>query len=296
MVLAFLARQSNLEVTATTRSEKAAKELGGRLRGVQWRLLDAEHCSVDEVRSVVNGASWAVNAIGVIKPYIHDDNAAEVERATRINAVFPHLLAKGAERCGCRILQIATDCVYSGGKGYYVETDRHDPLDVYGKTKSLGEVYSPNAFHLRCSIIGPEPKAHVSLLDWFLRQEKGAVVNGFTNHLWNGITTLHFAKLCYGIISNNLALPHVQHVIPTGRITKFDLLQLIAESFNRTDLKIDPTEARTAIDRTLGTTNEILNRKLWEVSGFPRPPSISEMVSELAAYEGFCPREMVTNS
>jgi len=285
MALDFLARQSNLKVIGTARNKKAAQKLQTRPRNIQWRLLDAEHCNVKDIRSLLKGASWAVNAIGVIKPYIHDDNAAEVERATLVNALFPHLLAKAAEACGCRVLQIATDCVYSGIKGNYVETDNHDALDVYGKTKSLGEVYSKNVFHLRCSIIGPEPKAHVSLLDWFLRQQNGATVDGFTNHLWNGITTLHFAKVCYGIISSNLPLPHIQHVIPTGKTTKFDLLQLLAKYFKRTDLAINPTEAATAIDRTLGTTNETLNRKLWEVSGLAQPPSIPEMVSELAAYE-----------
>jgi dTDP-4-dehydrorhamnose reductase len=150
-------------------------------------------------------------------------------------------------------------------------------------------------FHLRCSIIGPEPKTHVSLFDWLLRQKKGAVINGFTNHFWNGITTLHFARLCHGIISSNMTLPHIQHIIPTGKTTKFDLLQLLAEHFKRRDLKITPTEAATAINRTLGTTNDMLKRKLWEVSGFAQPPSIPEMISELAAWEQSWSREKVIN-
>lgn len=293
MVLDFLVRQRELEPIATTRKERVEQQPGERLAGIQWRLLDAEHCGVEEIRNVLNGAPWAVNAIGVIKPYIHDDNAAEVERATRVNALFPHLLANAAEKCHCHILQIATDCVYSGRKGNYLENDDHDALDVYGKTKSLGEVFSPNVFHLRCSIIGPEPEAHVSLLDWLLWQKNGAVVRGFTNHLWNGITTLHFAKLCHGIISNNLSLRHIQHIIPAGKTTKFDLLKSLAESFRRTDLKIEPAKAATAIDRTLGTSNEILNRDLWAVCGFAHPPSIPEMVSELAAYELPWRHEMV---
>ena len=66
---------------------------------------------------------------------------------------------------GARVLQIATDCVYSGAQGAYVETDLHDALDVYGKTKSLGECQEPNVYHLRCSIIGPEPKDFKFLIE-----------------------------------------------------------------------------------------------------------------------------------
>ena len=99
------------------------------------------------------------HAIGVIKPYIRDDDAAAVERALRVNGLFPHILARAAERSGCRVLQIATDCVYAGTIGNYREAAPHDALDVYGKTKSLGEVNSAAVHHLRCSIIGPNCSA-----------------------------------------------------------------------------------------------------------------------------------------
>ena len=82
-------------------------------------------------------------------------------------------------------MQIATDCVYSGKKGSYNEDDLHDALDVYGKTKSLGEAQSPNLLNIRCSIIGPEQGKHVSLLEWFLTQEPGAKLQGFAHHHWN---------------------------------------------------------------------------------------------------------------
>ena len=157
MVLSELAGDGTLEVTGTVRP-----------------ALDAECAGVDDLARLLDGASWAVNAIGVIKPYIRDDEAAAVERAVRVNGLFPHLLARAAERTGCRVLQIATDCVYSGTIGNYREDAPHDALDVYGKTKSLGEVNSPAVHHLRCSIIGPEPKAHVSLLDWFLGPPSGS--------------------------------------------------------------------------------------------------------------------------
>lgn len=285
MLVDFLSRDSALEVTATVRGESLARTLKEKVPGVRSRLLDAERCGSAELLEVLNGARWAVNAIGVIKPYVHDDNAAEIYRAVQVNSLFPHVLARAAEQCGCRVLQIATDCVYSGSKGNYVENDPHDALDVYGKTKSLGEVYSSNVFQLRCSIIGPEIKTHVSLLDWFLDQERGTAVNGFTNHQWNGVTTLHFARLCQGIMTAELDLPHLQHVVPAGVVSKCELLQHFAREFQREDLSIQPAEARTVIDRTLNTTNQTLNRRIWACADYDEPPTISRMVQELAHFD-----------
>jgi len=111
---------------------------------------------------------------------------------------LPHALAQATAKVlpMAKVLQIATDCVYSGKTGNYDEAAKHDALDVYGKTKSLGEVNARHVLNIRCSIIGPELKGRLSLLEWFLSQPTGARVNGYAHHQWNGITTLQFAELC----------------------------------------------------------------------------------------------------
>ena len=292
MALDYLSSDSGLQLSATARSKDLMEQLKPRADNVAWRLLDAEKCAVNEIVDVIRHSEWVVNAIGVIKPYIHDDNAAEVERAVTVNALFPHLLAHAAEQTDCRVLQIATDCAYSGHKGNYTEKDEHDPLDGYGKTKSLGEVFSTNVHHLRCSIIGPEPKGHISLMDWFLGQPPNSRVNGYTNHQWNGVTTLHFTKICQGIIKHNLKISHVQHIVPEGSISKAELLQCFALEYGRSDININPTNANVVIDRTLATTNDSLNRKLWAAAGYAQPPSIPQMVAELAKFDYRFSQEM----
>lgn len=207
-----------------------------------------------------------INAIGLIKPYCTD-----IEAAIRVNALFPHTLPTGT-------IQIATDCVYSGKWGNYVETDLHDATDVYGKTKSLGE--APQLNNLRCSIIGPELKNHTSLLDWFLAQT--GEVNGFTNHLWNGITTYHFAKICQGIIDKGIELPNLQHIVPEDIVSKAELLEIIARAYGK-DTKVNYVDAPDGCDRTLSTLDYGLNLRLWKAAGYDRPPTIRQMVEELAA-------------
>lgn len=285
MVADYLARDPELQVAATTRTEELAALCRERLGDVRWHLVDA--ATIDQAGSekLLDGYDWAINAIGIIKPLIHDDNAFEVERAVRVNALFPHTLARWAAASGTRVLQIATDCVYAGTKGRYLEQDVHDPVDVYGKTKSLGEVYGGPVHHLRCSIIGPEFKEPKSLMEWFLGQPQGATVNGYVNHVWNGVTTLHFAKLCHGIMKLDINLPHSQHVIPKGEVTKLELLQLFGRCFGRDDVTINSTKAGVVIDRTLATADDLLNRELWTAAGYSEPPSVPEMLAELAAYE-----------
>jgi dTDP-4-dehydrorhamnose reductase len=127
-------------------------------------------------------------------------------------------------------------------------------------------------------------KSHLSLLDWFLQNKQNSEVTGYTNHMWNGVTTLSFAKICDGIFKNDVALPHVQHIIPNGKCTKFELLKMFAEFFGRGDILIKPCSASSALDRSLTSTNPELNSKLWEVSGYKTPPTLREMLSELAAF------------
>lgn len=285
MVADFLSRDSRLTVAATVRTGGLAELCRHKLPQVDWRICDLAVSIPERLPAVIGDASWIVNAIGIIKSYIRDDAAETIERAIRINALFPYELAQAAAQTGARILQIATDCVFSGQRGAYTENDAHDALDVYGKTKSLGESFLPNVHNLRCSIIGPEFKEYASLLEWFRRQPSQAQVTGYTNHQWNGVTTLQFAKLCQGIIRSGVTLPHLQHIVPAGSISKADLLQCFAKEFKRADIAIMPGPAKTGVDRTLATIREPLNRQLWAAAGYQCPPSVPEMVAELATFE-----------
>ena len=60
----------------------------------------------------------------------------------------------------------------------------------------------------------------------------------------------------------------MQHVIPTGAVSKAELLQCFAREYRRKDISIIPTEARTVIDRTLATVNGSLNQQLWAAASY----------------------------
>lgn len=244
--------------------------------------FDASTDSIDDLLDRHPDADHIVNAIGIIKPHITDGQSATEVRAMAINGLFPHQLATAAEARGMRVIQIATDCVYSGREGGYAEPAPHDALDVYGKTKSLGEVVNDSVMHLRCSIIGREVGRSTSLVEWVLGQQRDAQINGFTNHDWNGVTTTSFGRVAAGIIRSGGFAAGVHHLVPADVVSKFDLVSAIAAAGDRADIVVSPFEAKDVIDRTLTTVDPGVSAALWAAAGYGDAPTIREMVAELA--------------
>lgn len=279
MVTEVLAEAPDLEVLATARTPAQARAGAARVPAAGWRVVDLE---ADDAPLDLAGVAWVVSCVGLIKPHIREEEPATVGRAVRLNALLPLRLAEAARAGEARLLTIATDCVWSGSRGAYLETDPHDALDVYGKTKSLGEVRAEGVHHLRCSIVGPEVGRRTSLLEWFLGQPRGASVAGFTDHRWNGVTSLAFARLVLGVVRRGPALPHVQHVLPADAVTKEQLLRLFARAFGREDVSIRPGPGPSPIDRTLASVDPARSAALWSAAGEPAPPRIEELVEALA--------------
>lgn len=224
---------------------------------------------------------YIINAIGIIKPRIHENDAESVRQAIAINSVLPYHVAEAAASIGAKVIQIATDCVYSGLEGSYTETSAHDARDVYGKTKSLGEVAAPHVMNLRCSIVGPEVGRSTSLWEWATRQPLGHEIRGFVDHLWNGVTTDAFAEVCQAIVENEQFFAGTSHLVPADRVSKYELLQQILARCNRTDVRVIPTESGTAIDRTLASMYARRNLELWANTSYSKAPTIAEMIGDV---------------
>ncbi len=178
---------------------------------------------------VASGCDYIVNCIGILKAAVLERDADSLRRAIRVNALFPYELAAAAADHGARLIQISTDGVFRGRPEAYYEDDPPDAADHYGRTKALGECPAQNALHVRCSIVGRDAIERKGLLEWFLRQPEGSEVNGYSDSLWNGVTTVQFARLCEAVIRSGAfdrirAVSHVHHFCPNPVTTKYDLL------------------------------------------------------------------------
>lgn len=183
-----------------------------------------------------------INCIGIL---IKGSNQ-NPKNSILINAYFPHWLVSVADELDSKVIHISTDCVFSGKKGGYVESDFRDADDVYGRGKGLGEILSDKHLTLRTSIIGPEMKQNgEGLFHWFMNQKGEA--NGFTKAFWGGVTTTELSKVIGKAISWDLS--GLYHVTNDRAISKFDLLNEFNKIFER-GLKINSVEGKS-VDKSL---------------------------------------------
>ncbi len=165
--------------------------------------------------------------------------------AIAVNALAPHRIACVCAASGARLVHISTDCVFSGAKGDYTETDLPDPPDLYGRSKLLGEVIDPPHLTVRTSFIGRELRTAHGLLEWFLAQE--GTVKGFTHAYWSGWTAPVLANLLIELALRRdvCGLIHVG----SGKIDKFALLRLLRDAYHKADVTIEPVH-EPVIDRS----------------------------------------------
>ena len=239
---------------------------------------------IQKLISRLSGVEYFINCSGLIKHRIDVNNNASVQEAIQINSLFPLELTNQATKSGMKILQIGTDCIFSGERGNYLESDIRDPKDVYGMTKHLGESHSPQLMILRTSIIGKERTGKLSFLEWVLSQKPNARVNGFKNHLWNGLSTLHFAKITLGIIQEDAFKSGTFHLVPEDFTSKSKMILLAMREFGREDIQITEIDAPESINRVLSTKFPEENQRLWELAGYSKPITIERIFLEYAAW------------
>ena len=272
----FSQKSSSKLFFTSRRDQHRNKNLNGEIIS-----FDALSNGFSNLASMVQ-PSHVINCIGAIKPRINESDNESIINAQTINSFLPLNIAKSANELNFKYLQIGTDCVFNGSIGMYNEESNTDAEDIYGKTKIAGEISADNKTVIRSSIIGPEGGIGSSLLNWFY-YERSKEVNGFNNHLWNGVTTLNFANVINGMIENNYDAGLIQHLIPSDIVTKYELLHLFANYFNK-EISINKIEADTVINRTLSTLNQKQNKVLWNFGGYSEIPTVEENIKELSNY------------
>jgi dTDP-4-dehydrorhamnose reductase len=238
------------------------------------------------LENFINNTSfdYVINCVGLIKQKIEEQSEDQAKLAYQINSDFPSFLNELSLQSPTKVIQIGTDCVFSGLEGSYDENSQFDCRDVYGLSKVEGETRSSELMTIRTSIIGHELNSDVSLMDWFLNQSPNANVLGYVNHYWNGVTTLTFAQIIQGIIENCSFSPGTLHLVPKDQVSKFELLQILAVTFGRKDIEINEFKAEIGVNRTLATHFPHKNEQLWLNAGYTQVPSIAKLIQEYAEW------------
>ena len=210
-----------------------------------------------------------INAVGIVK---QRPSAKEYVPSIEVNALHPHQLARVSAAANARMVHLSTDCVFSGDKGGYVESDRPDPVDLYGRSKLLGEVSeAPNCLTLRTSIIGLELGNRGGLIEWFLAQR--GRIKGFRRAIYSGLTTAEMARAIEHFLTHDPGLSGVWH-LASAPIDKHALLSKLLDRLRPRDVEIVPDDA-FACERSLDSTR-LQARTTYRV------PTWDAMLDELA--------------
>lgn len=245
-VYRVLSDNPGLKVFGTARSESARNHFSPALAeqlvfGVDVESQDSLIKAFGTIQPDV-----VVNCVGLVKQLV---DANDPLLAVPINTLLPHRLAALCKATDARLVHISTDCVFSGTKGGYLESDFPDAYDLYGRSKFLGEVDYPHAITLRTSIIGKELSGQRSLVGWFLAQEGS--VKGFTGAIFSGLPTMELARVITDYVLPHPELQGLYHV-SAQPINKYDLLRLVADVYGK-HIDVVPSD-ELSIDRSLDSS------------------------------------------
>ncbi|NHJ84791.1 MAG: SDR family oxidoreductase [Asgard group archaeon] len=272
----MLARKlsSDFEIFGSVRSNKISKKIVKNFPQVEFitdihaERLDGIKKKISEIKPDV-----IINCIGIIKQL---DAAKNPIISIEINSLFPHKLALIAKENNSKLIHFSTDCVFSGNKGNYTIHDNPDPVDLYGRSKLLGEVTENSALTIRSSIIGRELNSKNGLIEWFL-DNTGKRILGYKKAIYTGFTTIEMTNIVNFIIQNHLDLEGV-YQIASEPITKYDLLKLIKKKLNL-EIDIEPTN-NVICDRSL------IGEEFKEKTKY-QSPSWEKMIDEFAKDNSF---------
>ena len=269
-VLRWFAQFADYDVFGSVRSLSSVSNLQGKVGNAQF-VPGVDVDSLDSLTRLFATVrpDVVINCIGIVKQLSEADDPLI---AIPINALLPHRLARLSEVAGARFVHMSTDCVFSGKKGNYLESDTPDAYDLYGRSKLLGEVDYPNAITLRTSIIGHELAGARSLIDWFLSQDK--VVKGFKNAVFSGFPTVEIARIIHEFVIPNPHLHGLYH-LSAEPINKFALLDTVAKVYGK-DIVIKPDET-LVIDRSLNSD------RFRSTTGF-RPEPWPELIKRMHSF------------
>jgi dTDP-4-dehydrorhamnose reductase len=265
-ILKYFSIKSNFKCFGTIRKSSDKKKLKYINKVKLYKVDFDKPRSLRKVFSTIK-PNLVINCIGVVKQVLNSNMNSEI---IRVNSFLPHYLSELInENNEIRFIHFSTDCVFSGLKGRYLESDVTDAKDIYGVSKMLGEVDKSNNLTLRTSIIGQELKTNYSLLNWFLSQKKQ--IKGYKNAIFSGLTAPEIARVIHNYVIPNKKIRGIYHL--SGKpISKYDLLYILKKIYKK-KIKIMP-DLKIKINRSL-------NSNLFQKATGYKPPTWNKLIEEM---------------
>jgi dTDP-4-dehydrorhamnose reductase len=173
-----------------------------------------------------------------------DNCEKDVYLATLLHEKTTEILAMYSELNKVRIIYISTDSVFDGTKkGLYNELDNVNPINVYAKTKLLGERFvqsSEFGLILRVNIIGWTRIGKSSFAEWILTSLMDNLkLKLFSDVFFSPITVYDLSLIIEMIIDNPIY--GLYHCAGRDSVSKYDFGLKMADIFEFANFNIKKT-------------------------------------------------------
>jgi len=212
-----------------------------------------------------------------------------VKLATKLHIETTELIANFLDSYGGRLIYISTDSVFDGDKqGAYSESDLVNPLNVYAKTKMMGEksVQSMNnGLVLRTNIIGWTQEGKTSFVEWVVdRLNDNTPLNLFYDVYFSPLTVYDLSFIIEKIIEKPIY--GLYHCGSRDNISKYDFGKKMAEIFQLSDSNINRVSVDSVDFKASRPKNMALNSdKLSDKLQYDIPSAIDSIVHMKNQYD-----------
>ena len=221
------------DIFATSRGK------GAEGQNIDWDCFDLTDVSLLNDWLTKTKPDIVIHCAAIINVDACEDN---VEIATRLHVEATEVIASYLDANSGRLIYISTDSVFDGRKqGFYNETDLVSPLNVYARTKLMGEqpvLSMANGLTLRTNIIGWTKEGNTSFAEWMIR----GLIDNTPLNLFHDVyfSPLHVDELSL-IIENIIERPiyGLYHCASSDSISKYDFGIQMAKVFGLSDSNIN---------------------------------------------------------
>jgi dTDP-4-dehydrorhamnose reductase len=188
-----------------------------------------------------------------------------------------------------KLVYISSDHLFDGGSPLYSEIDTPNPLNVYAKSKLMGEEaaksVNKNCLIIRTNFFGWGSKAKMSFSDWVINSlRSGIEVNGYKDIFHTPIFLNHLSYAIVELIKNDQK--GVFNVVGNSRISKYDFIILIAEIFGLDTSMVVKSSYKKTMSSIQRPLNMSLSNALVKNKLHINIPELEQGVLELLAQEG----------
>lgn len=171
------------------------------------------------------------------------------QRAHLLNVTTTALVAKAAQSAGARLIYLSSDQVFNGSSEWYGERDTPVPLNVYGRTKRMGELkileHIPHALAIKANFFGWGPPHRPFLTDWVLAKLRASsIVRGFSDVFFAPILVNDLLERIESLLT--LPASGILHIEGADRLSKLDFMKVLAREYGLPEELVQPSPVKEA--------------------------------------------------